>query len=153
MHETDVLPLREKMANGAHDNLTDSDSDSTSSSSAQFSKYLKRFPNKSSQWSVEHLAELGIVYDEVPTDLEKMLTDLRTLKSVVRNGLSDMPKVSRSLVQYTNDLWDFSYVFYKETGEDIGNVLDGIEKSTEKFREKENVMEEDLKTAGGDSKR
>nr|XP_022311582.1 uncharacterized protein LOC111116851 isoform X1 [Crassostrea virginica] len=141
------------MANGAHDNLTDSDSDSTSSSSAQFSKYVKRFPNKSSQWSIEHLAELGVVYDEVPTDLGKMLTDLRTLKSVVRNGLSDLPKVSHSLVQYTNDLWDFSYVFYKETGEDVADVLDGIEKSTEKFREKENVIEEDLKTVGGDWKR
>ena len=141
------------MANGAHNNLTDSDSGSTSSSTAQFSKYVKRFPKKSSQWSVEHLAELGIVYDEDPSDLGKMLTDLRTLKSVVRRGLSDMPKVSHSLVQYTNDLWDFSYVFYKETGEDVGDVMDGIEKSTEKFREKENIMEEDLKTAGGDWKR
>ena len=142
------------MATSSHgEELSDTDTCSSSSSSYLFSKYGKKFPSRASHWRLEHLTELGIVYDEAPTDLGKFMTDLKMLKSVVRNGLTNMPKISSTLVQYTKDLWNFSYVFHKETGEETAEARDRIEKSIEEFEEKESDMEEQVKITGGNWKR
>ncbi|XP_061180070.1 uncharacterized protein LOC133188597 [Saccostrea echinata] len=141
------------MASSEEDSLSSHGTDTGSSSSFQWSKYGKKFPGRASHWRLEHLLELSVFYDEKATDLGKFMSDLKTLKSVARGGLLEMPRISHTIMQYTKELWNFSYDFYKETGEEKWEARDQIERATEAFDDKENDMEEQVKSFGGNWKR
>ncbi|XP_062598319.1 uncharacterized protein LOC134259737 [Saccostrea cucullata] len=144
------------MTSSEKEDSLSSDSDGTdtgSSSSFQRSKHSKTFPGRASHWRLEHLLELSVFYDEKATDLGKFMSDLKTLKSVAHGGLSEMPRISHTIMQYTKELWKFSYDYYKETGEETWEARDQIERATEAFEEKESDMEEQVKAFGGSWKR
>ncbi|XP_061184490.1 uncharacterized protein LOC133192510 [Saccostrea echinata] len=127
--------------------------DTGSSSVAYGGKYMlvKKFPKRAPDWRLEHLAEICIFYDEEATELKKFMTKLRKLKCVVRSGLSEMPKISHAFIKNTKEVWNFSYVFQKETGEEKWDVRDEIERATREFEEKENDIMEDIKSNGSNN--
>ncbi|KAK3108519.1 hypothetical protein FSP39_009725 [Pinctada imbricata] len=124
-----------------------SNSQSSDSSVSSFGEHDRTFPRDASSWTLGHLNEIGIYYDNAAIDLEQFMSCLKTRGNVIRDGLDKMPQISNAF-DLTSRVWTFSFAFDEEKGDTVHVAEANTIQAITEFKEKNNEIQENFLLKG-----
>lgn len=134
------------MAKSRYDSDLSSSGTESSSAISTYSRKNREFPNKSSDWTLDHLMNIGVEYDENSTVLETFMSKVKTEN--IDRSLGTVPPICSTLKQLTTENWTFSYDFELDKGSGIKDAMEKTENAIKEF-ENEEEMQERVKQEDG----
>lgn len=138
------------MAKSRYDSDLSSSGTESSSAISTYSRKNREFPKKSSDWTLDHLMNIGVEYDENSTVLETFMSKVKTEN--IDRSLGTVPPICSTLKQLTTENWTFSYDFELDKGSGIKDVMEKTENAIKEF-ENEEEMQERVKQEDGQNLR
>ncbi|KAK3107384.1 hypothetical protein FSP39_013371 [Pinctada imbricata] len=119
--------------------------DSSSNSSSSHTTRPKKYPTTASNWKLSHLEDIGICYDTKPSTLQDFFTFLRSTEVIESNGFSELPPISKTLIQLSSELWTVSYDFQDDLFKGVRSKLKEVDDLKAEVMETEGDLKRKVK--------